>query len=60
MAEEQGVQTQERAQELVGTRLTFRIVTVDGGETLNAELPIPRLVGAATVRSCARVEETAV
>ena len=34
----------ERIQELVDVRSTFRIVTIDGGKTLNAELPIPRYV----------------
>jgi hypothetical protein len=42
--EEQAVLIQERAQELVGTRFTFRVVTIDGGKTLNVELPIKRLV----------------
>ena len=47
-AEEQGErrwagQPFERAHELADTRSTFRIVTIDGGKTLNAELTIPRL-----------------
>jgi hypothetical protein len=33
----------ERTQEPVDARSTFRIVTIDGGKTLNAELSIPRL-----------------
>ena len=41
--EEQGEQAQEKAEELVDTRFTFRIVTIDGGKTLDAELSIPRL-----------------
>ena len=46
MVEEQGEQAQEKAaEELVDTRFTFRIVTVDGGKTLDIELPIPRYVG---------------
>jgi hypothetical protein len=46
--EEQGERRQagqpfERTQELVGARSSFRIITIDGGKTLNAELPMPRL-----------------
>jgi hypothetical protein len=33
----------ERMQKLVEARSTFLIVTIDGGKTLNAELPMPRL-----------------
>ena len=48
-AEEQGEwrwagQTFGRTYELASARPTFRIVTIDGGKTLNAELPIPRLI----------------
>ena len=48
VAEEQGERVQagqpfERTQELVGPRSTFRIITIDGGKTLNAELSMPRL-----------------
>ena len=42
MIEEQGVHAQ---QELVGAQFTFRVITIDGGKTLNIELPIPRYVG---------------
>jgi hypothetical protein len=51
MTQEQGVQAQERVQELASTQSTFRIVSIDGGKTLNAELPIPRLVGMVYVRT---------
>jgi hypothetical protein len=27
----------------IGTQSTFHIVSIDGGKTLNAELPLPRL-----------------
>ena len=54
MVEQQGVQAQERKQEVVGTRSKFRIVTIDGGKTLNIQLPIPRLV-----RPYIRAEEIA-
>ena len=42
MIKEQGVHAQ---QELVGAQFTFRVITIDGGKTLNIELPIPRYVG---------------
>jgi hypothetical protein len=47
-AEEQGEwrwagQPFEQTYDLAAARPTFRIVTIDGGTTLNAELPIPRL-----------------
>ena len=34
----------ERTQELVDSRTSFRIVTVDGGKTLDIELPLPKFV----------------
>jgi hypothetical protein len=49
--EDQGEQAQEKAEELVDTQFTFRIVTIDGGKNLNVELPIPRLVGAHICKS---------
>jgi hypothetical protein len=61
--EEQGERLQagqpfERTQELDldGARSTFRIITIDGGKTLNAELPMPRLCCLMYVCLCVRVK----